>query len=152
MAHLSLKRQHQQRVLSCVLRKIMKINAPMFFINTLIIALSLMAGRAKAAVNQAESYPMVCDAPWVLQGLQQSIIKVNKIGPGMQFQFERVQEYKPVSKLDQPGQMFCLTHLKVVEMQSQRVTDNVRLRYQVKVNGDFAKAGAAYNVEFEPLR
>lgn len=130
----------------------MKINIPMFLLITLIISLSMMAGRPQAAVNQAESYPMMCDASWILQGLQQSIIKVNKIGPGLQFQFERVQEYKPANKQDQSGLLFCLTHLKVVESQSQRVTDNLRLRYQVKVNGDLAKAGASYSVEFVPVR
>lgn len=130
----------------------MKINFPMLLIISLIIAITMLSSHARAAVNAPDNYPMVCDAPWVLQGLQQSIIKVNKIAPGLQFQFERVQEYKPVNKQDQIGQLFCLTQLKLVESQSQRVTDNVKLRYQVKMNRDLAKSGATYNVEFEPLR
>lgn len=130
----------------------MKINLPLLFIIALVIGLSMMAGHARAAVNLSESYPMVCDAPWVLQGLQQSIIKVNNLGPGLQFQFDHVQEYKPGNQQSQSGKMFCITYLKLVEAQSQRITDKVRLRYQVKLSSDKSSAGAAYNIEFEPLR
>lgn len=131
---------------------IMKINFPLLFIIALVIGLSMIAGHSRAAVKLGESYPMVCDAPWILQGLQQSIIKVNNLGPGLQFQFDHVQEYKPGSQQSQNGQLFCITYLKLVEAQSQRITDKVRLRYQVKLSSDKASAGAAYSIEFEPLR
>lgn len=134
----------------------MKNNYPMFFIISFLVAMALLSSKVRAAAespaNATESYPMLCDAPWVLQGLQQTLIKVNKIGPGLQFQFERVQEYRPVNKQDQIGQLYCLSHLKLVESQTQRVADNLKLRYHVKVSGDLSKPGASYSVEFEPIR